>query len=191
MRCQPVLVADVSTAVDPTHPELVAGEWQEVARMYATGRPPTALLERPAEPDGHRPPLTLMRDGPALIALARLCGVTPGELDLVAQPPSEDQPAGEQPSDHPPQVIPVAQAASQFTRVTRVQVTHFRAVAAATAGLIAAAGDRQHWLLEGEQTDRAVPVSVDQLGTSLAAILKGADDDAGTRGRSVGTPEEH
>jgi hypothetical protein len=68
--------------------------------------------------------------------------------------------------------VPTAGQARAFTNLVQLRVALADRERVVLRNLIVATGERGHWLLEGEWWQQAVPVSVDELGQRVAAMLK-------------------
>jgi hypothetical protein len=68
--------------------------------------------------------------------------------------------------------MPTAEVSGAFVAVTRLRVAVAQGPSVLLRTLLVATGQGRHWLLEGEQWQRAVPVSADGLAGQVAALLK-------------------
>ncbi len=68
--------------------------------------------------------------------------------------------------------VPTAERAGEFTNLVQLRVALAGRERIVLRNLVVATGERGHWLLEGEWWQQAVPVSVDELGQRVAAMLK-------------------
>jgi hypothetical protein len=155
---RPAWIAEMSASTDPTWPDPDDTDWSLVARVYARYTPPSALLERPARPDGTSEPYVLVRDDRMLHTFVDWC--TAGA-----------QAAGGQ---EPAVAADTAEVAGSFTRLTRVSVALPDGAQVRLRNLIVAAGNGGQWMLEGRYWERAVSVSPDGLGERLSAIVGSA-----------------
>jgi hypothetical protein len=164
IRAQPVWVAEVTVSPEPARAGPVTDGWPVMARVYAPYRPPVRLVEQPAGDQDGPPPYVLLRDDRAVRALAGWCGA-----DMATGPGGL---SGDTAGAGPPVPMPTAEVSGAFAALTqlRVAVAHERSVQLRT--LVVATGYGSHWLLEGEQRQRAVPVSADGLGERIAALLR-------------------
>jgi hypothetical protein len=162
MRAQPCWVAEALISPEPTRPEPDAAGWRLIGRMYAAYRPSAVLLEIAAKVDGrHLPPFAALWQPNAARLVGRWCGVDPADT---ADPRrrAELPPGGAAPS---------AEIASGFTSVHFLRVVHPIGEQVAIRSLITAAAPGRHWLLEGDQAERAVPVSIDQLAPRIDELV--------------------
>jgi hypothetical protein len=161
MRGQPCWVAEAFSSPEPTRPAPAEPAWQLAGRMYAAYRPSAVLAEAPAWPDGSPLPFTALWQPSAARLVGRWCGVDPAETADPARraylPPGGP--------------VSSADAASGFTSVHFLRVVHPVGEQVVIRSLIAAAGPGRHWLLEGDQAERAVPVSIDQMAPRIDELV--------------------
>jgi hypothetical protein len=161
MKSQPCWVAEAFTSPEPTR--LAPGEtqWQLVGRMYAAHRPSAVLVEAPSSPGNDPLPFTALWQPEAARLVGRWLGVDPAET---ADP--------ERRAYLPPSApVPSAEAAAGFTSVHFLRVVHPVGQQVVIRSLITAAAPGRHWLLEGEGSERAVPVSIDQLTPRIDELV--------------------
>jgi hypothetical protein len=151
---RPRWIAEVSLAEGLSRPRPDQVTWDQPVRMYAR-EDPYGLVERPPAADGTLPPYLLGRNDGLLSVLVSWCGLTLGE-----------EPAGPAGTEVPADTITGITSLRQI----RFSLPHGELVRMAALS-IATAGDR-HWLLDGDQWERATSTTVDDLGQRLAAILK-------------------
>ncbi|HEY1621446.1 MAG TPA: hypothetical protein VGG25_27730 [Streptosporangiaceae bacterium] len=168
MRSQPYWVAEGFRSPQPSRPDPGASAWQLTGRMYAAYRPPGVLAEQPPGRDGKLGELAALWQPAAARLMSAWCGIDPGEL---ADPARRSWSAGGG-------VASSAQAAAGFTSVTCVRVVHPAGQQVVIRSLITASDGEQHWLLEGEHAERAVPVSVDQIGERIDELVTPPGDAA-------------
>ena len=159
IRSQPTWIAEVSVSPEPTRASPQDASWQLAARLYAPYRLPVGLVERPAGPDGQLPPFVLLRDDRSLLALVSWCGAD------VSSPSAADA-AGPAPAE-----VPTAEVAGRFGRLALLRVAHPDGQQVLLRTLIVASGHGGHWLLEGEQWERALSATVDGIGERVSAML--------------------
>jgi hypothetical protein len=169
---QPDWVAEATASPDPTRPGSVATGWPLLARMYSPYRPPVGLIEMPAGNGRRVSPYILVGPVRAVEVLVGWCGV---DLDAFTRQRPRGGAAGPSPFTEPPAPVPVptAEQAGAFTTLVQLRVALAAGERAMLRTLVVATGETGHWLLEGEWWQQAVPVSVDQLGQRVAAMLKG------------------
>lgn len=154
MRSQPCWVAEAFTSSEPTRPAAPAEmAWQLVGRMYAAHRPSAVLVEAPSSPGSEPLPFTALWQPDAARLVGRWLGVDPAET-------ADPERRAYVPPGGP---VPAAEAAAGFTSVHFLRVVHPVGQQVAIRSLVTAAAPGRHWLLEGEQAERAVPVSIDQM----------------------------
>jgi hypothetical protein len=161
MRSQPCWVAEALTSPEPTRPAPAAAGWRLIGRMYAAYRPSAVLLEIASSPDGRLPPFTALWQPNAARLVGRWCGVDPADT-------ADPRRRAELPPGGP---VPSAQAAPGFASVHFLRVVHPIGEQVAIRSLITAAAPGRHWLLEGDQAERAVPVSIDQLAPRIDELV--------------------
>lgn len=165
IRAQPVWVAEVTVSPAPGRPTPPADGWPVLARMYAPYRPRVGLVEQSPGPEGKRPPYVLVRKDRAVPLLAGWCGA-----DLAA---TRDGQAGDDGSDAGPLIpMPTAEVSGAFAAVAQLRVAVAQGPGVLLRTLLVATGQGRHWLLEGEQWQRAVPVSADGLARQVAGLLR-------------------
>jgi hypothetical protein len=190
MRGQVLFVAEVLGAADPVSPDLVPEHWGLIGRVYTPYRLPGCLAERPPAPGGGLPPLTLMQERNAALALmewlgadvpafiAGLRGRAEGKGD-----PDEPRPTSVWPEEQPGEV-PAADVTPGFSRLRELRLLQPQGEQVLVRGLMVGSGPAGYWLLEGEQLERATAVSVLQLGDRVDAMLRAAS--AGPDGQPDG-----
>jgi hypothetical protein len=164
---QPDWVTEATVSPDPSRPGSVAAGWPLLARMYSPYRPPVGLIERPAGSGRRVSPYILVGPGRAVEVLVGWCGV---DLDAFAKQRPRGGAAGPSPFAGSP--VPTAEQAGAFATLVKLRVALAAGERVVLRNLVVATGERGHWLLEGEWWQRAVPVSVDELGQRVAAMLK-------------------
>ncbi len=161
IRSQPTWIAEVSVSPEPTRASPQDASWQLAARLYAPYRLPVGLVERPAGPDGQLPPFVLLRDDRSLLALVSWCGA-----DVSAPSAADTDTTG------PAARVPTAEVACRFGRLALLRVAHPEGQQVLLRTLIVASGHGgTHWLLEGEQWERALSATVDGIGERVSAML--------------------
>jgi hypothetical protein len=164
IRAQPVWVAEVTVSPAPARPR-PAGGWPVLARMYAPYRPRVGLVEQSPGTEGELPPHVLVRLDRAVQVLAGWCGA-----DMASDRHGR---AGDAVSEAGPLIpMPTAEVSGAFVAVTQLRVAVARGPSVLLRTLLVATGQGRHWLLEGEQWQRAVPVSADGLAGQVAALLE-------------------
>jgi hypothetical protein len=153
MRSQPCWVAEAFSSPEPARPAPAETQWQLAGRMYAAHRPAAVLVEAAFPEGGDPPPFTALWQPNAARLIGRWLGVDPAET-------ADPERRAYLPPGGP---VPSARAASGFTSVHFLRVVHPVGQQVAIRSLITAAAPGRHWLLEGEQAERAVPVSIDQM----------------------------
>jgi hypothetical protein len=68
--------------------------------------------------------------------------------------------------------MPTAEVSAAFAAVTQLWVAVAQGPGVLLRTLLVATGQGRHWLLEGEQWQRAVPVSADGLARQVAGLLR-------------------
>ena len=161
MRSQPCWVAEAFSSPEPGRPDPAETAWQLVGRMYAAHRPSAVLVEAPSSPGSDPLPFTALWQPDAARLVGRWLGVDPAET-------ADPQRRAYLPPGGP---VPSAEAASGFTSVHFLRVVHPVGQQVVIRSLITAAAPGRHWLLEGEQAERAVPVSIDQLAPHIDELV--------------------
>lgn len=159
IRSQPTWIAEVSVSPEPARASPQDASWQLAARLYAPYRLPVGLVERPAGADGQLPPFVLLRDDRSLLALVSWCGAD-------VSSPSAANAAGPAPAE-----VSTAEVAGRFGRLALLRVAHPEGQQVLLRTLVVASGHGRHWLLEGEQWERAVSATVDGIGERVSAML--------------------
>ena len=72
----------------------------------------------------------------------------------------------------PPVPVPTAEQAGAFATLVQLRVALAEGERVVLRNLVVATGEAGQWLLEGDWWQRAVPVSVDELGQRVAAMLR-------------------
>jgi hypothetical protein len=190
MRGQVLFVAEVLGAADPASPDLVPEHWGPIGRVYTPYELPGCLAERPPAPDGGLPPLTLMQEPSAALALMEWLGAdVPAFLAGLRgraerkSDPDEPRPASVWPEEQPGEV-PTADVAPGFSRLRELRLLQPQGEQVLVRGLMVGSGPAGYWLLEGEQLERSTAVSVLQLGDRVDAMLRAAS--AGPGGQPDG-----
>ncbi len=188
MRSQPYWVAQASASAEPTRPDPLAARWHPVARIYTAYRPQAALVEWPAGPDGRIPPFTLLWEEFAFAAVMGWCGVQPADLLSSGQ----GRTVAERRADARRQLpeVPTAELAGRFTSVAQLRVAHPISQQVQLRRLIVASGEGGRWLLEGDRAQRACPVTIDQIGERLEAVLEPSGKAASPPGEAAPPPGE-
>ena len=164
IRAQPVWVAEVTVSPTPARPRPADG-WPVLARMYAPYRPRVGLVEQSPGTEGKLPPHVLVRLDRAVQVLAGWCGT-----DMASDRHGR---AGDAGSDAGPVIpMPTAEVSGAFAAVTQLRVAVAQGPSVLLRTLLVATGQGRHWLLQGEQWQRAAPVSADGLAGQVAALLK-------------------
>jgi hypothetical protein len=161
-RCQPYWVAEISEPVTPARPLPLGAGWRLVARIYTTYLPSTGLVEFPSRPDGSLPQCLLLFEENVVSALLTLAGIDLDEVRYESHPERAD----------PIPDAPTAAAARDFDRVRCVRVAQPDDDQVAIRTLVVASAKRRHWILDGEQADRALPASVDQIGERIMTAIR-------------------
>lgn len=170
MRTLPYWVAEVSTAPDPAGPDPAAGGWPRLARLYAAYRPQAALLESLDGP----PSFTLLWQEFAIATAMDWLGIGIDEFMAAGQ----GRPVAQRRADaavlRP--AVAMAEVAGRFSRVAQVRVAHPPVQEAGPIMLrrlvVATGAAPERWVLEGEHAEQAIPVTVDQVGERLEAVLE-------------------
>jgi hypothetical protein len=190
MRGQVLFVAEVLGAADPVAPDLVAEHWGLIGRVYTPYGLPGCLAEQPPAPDGVLPPLTLMQERTAALALMEWLGAdVPAFIAGLRRraegngDPDEPRPASVWPEEQPGEVA-TADVAPGFSGLRELRLLQPQGEQVLVRGLMVGSGPAGYWLLEGEQLERATPVSVLQLGDRVDAMLLAAS--AGPDGQPDG-----
>ena len=166
MRSQPCWVAEAVSSPEPTRPDPAAAPWQLAGRMYAAYRPSAVLVEALPRSDGSLPPFAALWQPGAARLVGRWCGVDPAET-------ADPERRAYLPPGGP---VPSAEVAASFTSVHFLRVVHPVGQQVAIRSLITAASPGGHWLLEGAQAERAVPVSIDQLAPRIDELVTAPAD---------------
>jgi hypothetical protein len=165
IRAQPVWLAEVTVSPTPARPGPPADGWPVLARMYAPYRPRVGLVEQSPGAEGRLPPYVLVRHDRAVEVLTGWCGA-----DMTA---AGDERAEDRGFEAGPLIpMPTAEVSGAFAAVTQLRVAVARGPGVLLRTLLVATGQGRHWLLEGEQWQRAVPVSADGLAGHVAALLR-------------------
>lgn len=130
--------------------------------MYATDRPSAGVVEFPPGPRGSLRPCTLLWQERAVWALWTWSGIDLDEMRY------ESDPAAVEP-------VPNARTvdvAAEFSSIRCLRVAHPAGQCVAIRTLVAAAAGRKHWILDGEHGERAVRVSVNQLGERIQNLIQ-------------------
>jgi hypothetical protein len=161
MKSQPCWVAEAFISPEPTRPDPAGTAWQLVGRMYAAHRPSAVLVEAPSSPGSDPLPFTALWQPNAARLVGRWLGVDPAET-------ADPERRASVPPGGP---VPSAEAAAGFISVHFLRVVHPVGQQVAIRSLITAAGPGRHWLLEGERSERAVPVSIDQMAPRIDELV--------------------
>lgn len=165
IRAQPVWVAEVTVAPAPGRPRPPADGWPVLARMYAPYRPRVGLVEQSPGTEGKLPSHVLVRRDRAVPVLTGWCGA-----DMTA---AGDEDSGNAGTEAGPLIpMPTAEVSGAFAAVTQLRVAVAQGRSVLLRTLQVASGQERHWLLEGAQWQRAVPVSADGLAGHIAALLR-------------------
>jgi hypothetical protein len=160
MKSQPCWVAEAFISPEPTRPDPDETAWQMAGRMYAAHRPSAVLLEVASTP-GSDPPFIALWQPNAARLIGQWLGIDPVET-------ADPERRAYLPPGGP---VPTAEAAPGFTSVHFLRVVHPVGPQVAIRSLITAAAPGRHWLLEGEQAVRAVPVSIDQMAPRIDDLV--------------------
>jgi hypothetical protein len=148
----------------------VAGGWPRTARLYAAYRPQAALLESLDGP----PSFVLLWQEFAFATVMDWLGVGAAEFMAAGQGRSVAQRRADAARTRPGVVT--AEVAGRFARVAQVRVAHpplQETGPIMLRRLIVATGTGpERWVLEGEHAEQAVPVTVDQVGERVEALLE-------------------
>jgi hypothetical protein len=128
--------------------------------MYAR-EDPYRLVERPPASGGALPPYLLASAEGTLPGLVSWCGLTLGEQPVA--------PAGIE--------IPIG-AITGITTLRQIRFALPHGEQVRMTALTIATGEGHHWLLDGDQWERATSTTVDDLGSRFAAILKSAEEES-------------
>jgi hypothetical protein len=161
MKTHPCWVAEASSSPEPTRPSPAETGWQLVGRMYAAHRPSAVLVEAPSSPGSDPLPFNAFWQPDAARLIGRWLGVDPAET-------ADPERRAYLPPGGP---VPSAEAAAGFTSVHFLRVVHPVGQQVAIRSLITAAAPGRHWLLEGEGSERAVPVSIDQMTPRIDELV--------------------
>jgi hypothetical protein len=161
MRSQPYWVAEGYISAEPDRADPAASPWRLLGRMYAAYRPPGVLVEQPSGQDGSLPLFAALWQPSAARLVGAWCGIDPAELGDPARR-GQVESGGE---------IPSAAAAAEFLNVNSVRVVHPTGERVVIRSLITASADNRHWLLLGDQAERAVPASIDQIGQRIDELV--------------------
>ena len=165
IRAQPVWVAEVTVSRAPARPTPPADGWPVLARMYAPYRPRVGLVEQSPGTEGKLPPYVLVRKDRMVPVLTGWCGA-----DMAAAGGRQARDAGSEAGPLIP--MPTAEVSGAFAAVTQLRVAVAQGPGVLLRSLLVATGQGRHWLLEGEQWQRAVPVSADGLAGQVAGLLR-------------------
>lgn len=161
-RARPSWVAEVSEPRDPARPDPLMPRWRVIARMYATQQPSAGVVEFPPGEDGGLPPFSLLWAERAVWALWSWSGIDLDEMRYESNPGfAESVPD-----------VGTAEVVRQFTSVRRLQIAHPAGERVLVRALVTAAADRTHWILDGEHAERAMRVSVNQLGEWIQSLIQ-------------------
>ena len=158
----------MTVSADPAGPDWPA-RWPLLARMYSPYRPPVGLIEMPAGTGRRTRPYVLVGPARAVQVLVGWCGA---DLAAYAKQQARGGVAEPSPFAGPPVPVPPAGRAGAFTNLVQLRVALAERERVVLRNLVVATGERGHWLLEGEWRQQSVPVSVDELGQRVAAMLK-------------------
>lgn len=161
-RARPSWIAEVAQPHDITRVDPGTDSWSLVARMYATNQPSAGLVEFPPEPDGRLSPCSLLWQERAVWALWAWSGIDLDEMRY------ESNPAFVEPVPN----VRTAEVAGDFGSVRRVRIAHPDGQQVAIRTLVTAATARKHWILDGDHADRAVRVSVNQIGERIQSLIQ-------------------
>jgi hypothetical protein len=159
---QPYWVAEVSESVTPAHAAPGDGGWRLVARMYTTYRPSSGVVEFPAQPDGSLPRFSLLWEDRVVWALWTWSGIDLDEMRHESDPGR---------SEHVP-VMPTAEVAGEFSQVRMLRIAHPAGERVVVRTLTTAAAARKHWIIDGDHAERAIRVSVNQLGERVHELIR-------------------
>jgi hypothetical protein len=161
-RAQPSWVAEVSEPRDRGRSDPSTSPWQLVARMYATQQPSAGVVEFPPGEDGGLSPFSLLWAERAVWALWSWSGIDLDEMRHESNPAFVESVPD----------VSTAELAGQFTAVRRLQIAHPAGERVLVRTLITAAAERRHWILDGEHAERAIRVSVNQLGERIQSLIQ-------------------
>jgi hypothetical protein len=159
MKTHPCWVAEAFSSPESTRPDPAEPGWQLVGRMYAAHRPSAVLVEAPSSPGSDPLPFTALWQPDAARLVGRWLGVDPAET------------ADPERRAYLPPGGPVPSAEAGFTSVHFLRVVHPVGQQVVIRSLITAAAPGRHWLLEGEHSERAVPVSIDQMTPRIDELV--------------------
>lgn len=161
-RVQPGWVAEAAEPHDRLHPDPGTAAWGPVGRMYATHQPSAGVVELSPRRDGSAQQFSLLWQERAVWALWTWAGIDLDEMRYSSNPAFTEQVPD----------APTAEIAGEFTSVRSLRVVHPAGERVLVRTLIAAAAGRRHWILEGEHAERAVRVSVNQLGERIQSLIQ-------------------
>jgi hypothetical protein len=194
MRGQVLFVAEVLRGADPASPDPEPDRWTLTGRVYTPYQMPGCLVERPPAPDGTLPPLTLMQEGNAALAIMDWLGADVPSFLSALQARAEghgDPDAPESASVWPeeqPGEVPAGEVASRFERLSQLRVMRPQGEQVLVRSLVVGAGAAGYWLLEGEWLERAIAVSLLQLGDRVDELLRSASASASADEQANGHP---
>jgi hypothetical protein len=198
MRGQVLFIAEVLSAADPSSPDLAPDQWILRGRVYTPYQMPGCLVERSAAPDGTLPPLRLTQEANAALTMMDWLGAdVPSFLSALERRAAGqgDQDVPQQESVWPeeqPGELATAEVAPRFEQLSQLRVMRPQGEQVLVRSLVVGADAAGYWLLEGERLDRAVAVSVLQLGDRVDEMLRnasaGPDGQANGRAGGAGQP---
>jgi hypothetical protein len=119
------------------------------------------------EPDGSLSPWSLLWQERAVWALWTWSGIDLDEMRY------ESNPAFAEPVPD----VPTAEVAGRSVSVRRLRVAHPDGQQVSIRTVVTAAADRKHWILDGDHAERAVRVSVNQLGERIQNLIQSIGTD--------------
>jgi hypothetical protein len=192
MRGRVLFVAEVLSAADPASPDLAPDRWALAGRVYTPYEMPGCLVERPPGRDGGLPPLMLMQEGNAALALMDWLGADVPSFLSALQARAEGKPDRDAPQptsvwpEEQPGEVATADIAPRLRRLRQLRLMQPQGDEVLVRSLVVGSGEAGYWLLDGDWLDRAVGVSVLQLGDRLDKMLRaasgGPDGPAGPAG---------